>query len=926
MGDAKTNVDWSSTLNLPKTDFPMKGDLAKREPELLKYWESIDLYASMRKRQLGRPEFVLHDGPPYANGHIHIGHALNKFLKDAAVKTRALMGFSTPYTPGWDCHGLPIETALLKELKMSKRGVTDIPAFRKQAQEFAQRFIDIQREEFKRLGGVGDWANPYTTMSKKYEARVVRAFRELLKEGYVYRGLKPVYWCITCETALAEAEIEYKDKTSPSVYVAFPVKHPSDFRDSNLEVIIWTTTPWTLPANMAVAFNPDLEYVIAKASRSDWPKPRLFLLAKTRLDAVMEAIGVSDFAIAGPSFRGKDLAPTKRSFLYDRPFGKEGIGVLADYVTAEDGTGVVHTAPGHGADDFHTGQRYELDILCPVDGSGRFTEQAPEFQGKLIFKEGNPAVIEALTTRGWLLMKQEIQHSYPHCWRCKNPIVFRATEQWFLNVAFEGLREKLLDAIGKVKWIPEVGQTRISSMVEGRPDWCLSRQRVWGTPITVLFCDQCDLPIKDDAVMEAIEKKVEAEGADFWFADWSKPVTAKTWPFLPRQISCPGCKGSSFRRETDILDVWVDSGASWSGVLDDKIPADLYLEGSDQHRGWFQSSLVLAVALKGKAPFKTVLTHGFVLDEHGRAMHKSSGNVVAPQDVINKVGADVLRLWAALADYNDDVRISDKLLEGPTDSYRTLRNTIRYLLSNTFDFDPKKDAVPFEKLPEMERFALLRLGRLQKDVLAAYERFEFRQAARRLIDYCSFDLSAFYCDVVKDRLYTLAAASPERRAAQTVLAEVLERLLLLVSPLLSFTSEEAWQHGPKRWGRGESVFLADLAKTPGDWEDASLAKRWEDILRVRELVLKALEAARGEKKIGKSQQAKVALTGARVGGAAVDWPEVLLVSEVELVAGDGAVSAVVSAASGAKCPRCWRYQRDIGEGGLCARCARQLAR
>jgi isoleucyl-tRNA synthetase len=922
MAETKSETDWSSTLNLPKTDFPMKGDLARREPEILKLWDSLNLYEAMRARQKGRPEYVLHDGPPYANGHIHIGHALNKFLKDAVVKSRAVMGFSAPYTPGWDCHGLPIETALLKELKMSKRGVTDIPAFRKQAEAFAQKWIDTQREEFKRLGGVGDWSRPYTTMSKKYEARVVRAFRKLLKEGYVYRGLKPVYWCITCETALAEAEIEYKDKTSPSVYVAMPITAPKDL--AGVEVVVWTTTPWTLPANMAVAFNPDLEYAAVEAQKEGWAKPRTFLLAKARVDAVMKAVGVSGYKIE-MTWRGKDLAPRKQSFAYSRPFSKTpGIGVLADYVTAEDGTGVVHTAPGHGADDFHTGQRYEMDVLCPVDGSGRFTDQAPDFKGLSIFKEGNPAVIDALTASGALLAKSDIQHSYPHCWRCKNPIVFRATEQWFLNVAFEGLREKLLDAIGKVKWIPEVGQTRISSMVEARPDWCLSRQRVWGTPITVLFCDGCQLPLKDDAVLESIEKKVEAEGSDFWFADWGKPVSAKEWPFLPKTAACPGCKSAVFRRETDILDVWVDSGASWSGVLDDKIPCELYLEGSDQHRGWFQSSLVLAVALTGKAPYKNVLTHGFVLDEHGRAMHKSAGNVVAPQDVINKVGADVLRLWAALSDYSDDVRISDKLLEGPTDSYRQLRNTIRYLLSNTFDFDPKKDGVSFDKLPEMERYALLRLGAVQKEVLAAYERFEFRHAARALIDYCAFDLSAFYCDVIKDRLYTFAPAAFERRAAQTVLAECLERLLLLVSPILSFTAEEGWQHGPRRWGKGESVFLADLSKADPKWEDAALAKRWENILRVREAVQKALEAARGQKLIGKSQQAKVALKGAAVGGGPVDWAEVLLVAEVEETAGAGAVSAAISVAAGGKCPRCWRYQRDVAPNGVCGRCAKQL--
>ncbi|MEK7858589.1 MAG: isoleucine--tRNA ligase [Elusimicrobiota bacterium] len=929
---AEEKTDYSSSLNLPKTEFPMKGDLARREPEILERWAKLGLYEKIQARSAGRPAYVLHDGPPYANGHIHIGHALNKVLKDMVVKSRGLMGQRSPYVPGWDCHGLPIETALLKELKMSKRGVKDIPAFRRSAAEFAQKWIDLQRVEFERLGAFGDWQRPYTTMSKQYESRVLRAFRLLLKEGYVYRGLKPVYWCITCETALAEAEIEYKDKSSPSVYVAFPVSEPPELKAQGAEVLIWTTTPWTLPANLAVAFNPELLYVLAEVSHPDWPRPRRLLLAEARLPAVLSALGASGHKVLG-SWRGKDLGSsaenprTRRNFTYSAPFGaRQGIGVVADYVTAEDGTGVVHTAPGHGADDFHTGQRYELDILCPVDGSGRFTDKAPEFAGRPIFTEGNPAVIEDLAKRGWLLSKTDIKHSYPHCWRCKNPIVFRATEQWFLNVSYEGLRGKLLAAVDAVKWVPEVGQTRISSMVSGRPDWCLSRQRVWGTPITILYCVACDAPLKDDGVLEAIEKKVEADGSDFWFSAWGEPVTKEQWPFLK---DCR-CGGGAFRRETDILDVWVDSGASWLSVAPNgDAPSDLYLEGSDQHRGWFQSSLVLSVALKSRAPYKTVLTHGFVLDEKGHAMHKSHGNVVAPQEVIAKMGADVLRLWVALSDYSDDVRISDKLLEGPSDSYRKLRNTVRYLLGNTSDFKAS-DAVKFEALPEMERYVLHRLGVMQKGVLEDYRRFQFRSAARRLVDFCAFDLSAFYLDALKDRLYTLAAGDPARRAAQTVMSECLRRLLLLVAPILSFTAEEAWGFWPA--AGSDSVFLADLPELDPRWNDQVLAERWERALQVRELVQKALEASRTAKAIGSSLQAKVALRldlpllvdGPKL--SAQQWAEFFVVSQVELIGG-APVDVSVARAEGAKCARCWRYQTDVGadQPELCGRCSKVLA-
>jgi isoleucyl-tRNA synthetase len=911
----ETRSDWSATVRLPKTDFPMKGDLAKREPELQKAWAEAGLYERMQERQKGRPPFVLHDGPPYANGHIHIGHALNKILKDVTVKARALMGHSAPYVPGWDCHGLPIETALLKEMKMSKRGVTDIPKFRRDAGAFADRFIDLQRAEFQRLGVLGDWARPYTTKSKGYEAKILRAFRLLVKRGHVYRGLKPVQWCITCETALAEAEVEYKDKTSPSVFVALPVV---EGELNGAEIVIWTTTPWTLPANRAAAFHPALEYVEVAATIGG--RKRRLIVAKARVESVVKETGAEGAEILRSWTGEKITALLPRYALpYEPEAGETGVSVLAEYVTAEDGTGVVHTAPGHGVDDFRTGQRYDLEILNPVDGSGFFTDKAPRWKGKHIFREGNPEIIADLQERGWLLAKKDITHSYPHCWRCKNPVVFRTTEQWFLRLS-EPLRDHLLAQIDATKWVPAEGRARIAAMVTNRPDWCLSRQRVWGTPITVLYSAKSGEAVLDDGVLEAIEKKAAADGSDFWFERWGEVLTRGDWPFLPDHPALAG----GFRRESDILDVWLDSGVSWLAVLGDEAVADLYLEGSDQHRGWFQSSLVMSTALRGRAPYKTVLTHGFVLDEKGRAMHKSTGNVVAPQEVISKWGADVLRLWTALSDYNDDVRISDKILDGPGESYRRVRNTLRYLLGNLSDFEPAQ-AVPLEKLPRMERFFLHRLAALQKETLQDYREYRYRAAARRLVEFCG----TFYLDVTKDRLYTFRADAPERLAVQTVMAEAFSRLCALLSPILSFTADEAWRFWPRR--PAESVFLWDLPAPDARWTDAPLAARWDKALAARAVVQKALEEARAAKTIGSSLQAKVVLSGPGETLDALkdlDLPEFLIVSEAALQPG-AELSASVSAAAGAKCPRCWRWQADLGSNPsqpeLCGRCARQLS-
>ncbi len=934
-------ADYSSTVHLPKTQFPMRGELPKREPQWLEFWREKDVY---RRMQRGEKGFVLHDGPPYANGHIHIGHALNKILKDMTVKSRALSGRRAPYVPGWDCHGLPIELALLKEMKTDKRSITDPVGFRRKAAAFAAKFIEIQKEEFRRLGVFGDWDHPYTTMSPEYESRVIGAFRSLLKAGYIYRGLKPVYWCIHCETALAEAEVEYKDKTSPSIYVAFPIKNWVG--NDPAEVLIWTTTPWTLPANMAVAFHPELRYVLADFELA--AGARRFLVAGQRLQAVAGALGAKGFREIR-SWLGRELASAPKEavrFEYEKPFGGIGVGLLADFVSAEDGTGIVHSAPGHGADDFYAGQRYQLKIFCPVDASGRFGAEVGPLQGMQVFKEGNPAVLDSLRRRELLLCESQLQHSYPHCWRCKNPIVFRATEQWFLSVERGGLRQKLLEAISRVRWVPPEGQARISAMVEGRPDWCLSRQRVWGTPIPALFCAACGEFLNDDSVIESIEKRVAREGSDFWFESPGKNVRlggAKedelSWGFIDPK-SCARCGGEAFRREDDILDVWMDSGASWLAVLGEgQSPCDLYLEGSDQHRGWFQSSLVTSVALAGKAPYKGVLTHGFVLDDQGRAMHKSLGNVVAPQEVTDKLGADVLRLWVALADYSDDVRLSPKLLEVPSEAYRKARNTFRYLLGNVCDFDPARHAVPLESLGEMDRYILHRLSLVIKQTAEAYEGFRFRDAARGLVDFCNLELSAFYLDACKDKLYTLARENPQRRAAQTAMYWTLERLLVLAAPILSFTAEEAWQEMRRMLSSlgskhpiAESVFLADGARAEARWTDERLGQRWRSVLSIREEVNKRIEAQRAAGALGSSLQAKVILAAGAdapwLGEYRGNWEEILLVSQVEVKEGNGRLSIEVTKAEGSKCARCWRFQTSIGADpkrpDLCARCVSQL--
>jgi len=927
------NTDYSKTVFLPNTSFSMRGDLTKKEPGMLAAWEKMDLYGKMLEKRRRAKPFILHDGPPYANGPIHIGTALNKILKDMVVKSHALLGHYTPYVPGWDCHGLPIEQALLKEMKMGKRHIDDIPAFRRSARDFANRFLDLQREGFKRLGVLAAWANPYITMSKEYEGTVIKAFRELLEKGHIHRDKKTIYWCVSCETALADAEVEYKDKTSPSIFVRFPLETlPEELAavgKNRTSIVIWTTTPWTLPSNMAAAVAQDETYRVLETGG------QYLLVADKLADSFLAATGLE--AVKGAAIPGEKLVglqyhhclaphlPESRRFL--RPV------IATDFVDMSTGTGVVHIAPGHGEEDFHAGKKHGLDIFCPVKADGTFNADGGIFEGLKVF-ESNEKVVETLKADGILLGHKKIEHSYPHCWRCKQPVIFRATEQWFLKVDLDGLRQKLQKAADGVTWLPPAGHERMAGMLKTRPDWCLSRQRYWGTPIIAVYCKDCGKVHEDNEFLRRMEDRVFKEGSDFWFTE---PVETLLTP----GSKC-ACGGVNFTKEKDIMDVWLDSGVSWYAVLEGGMlgpgkffPADVYLEGSDQHRGWFQTSLIPAVALRGEPPFRTVLTHGMVLDEKGRAMHKSAGNAIDPADVISKYGAEILRLWVALCDYSEDVRISEKILAGAIDSYRKIRNTLRYLLGNLADFKPAQHRVPAEKLLETDRYMLARLALTAAAVQKHYTGFQFRSAIRTVADFCILDLSAFYLDSLKDRLYTLAPDAPERRGAQTVLWEIFTAVTRMMAPVLSFTAEEAWLTARAEIDPSleESVFLADFPACPVAWADDALLARWEKLMAVRETVTKAIEEKRQAGVVGSSLEAGITLRTSKeetrqlLESARSLWAQVCIVSEaaVEFDAAAPDLEVLVAKAAGEKCPRCWQWRRDIGanpaHAGVCGRCA-----
>ena len=934
--------DWKQTLNLPRTDFPMKASLHEAEPQAIARWEETGLYERIREQCAGRPRFVLHDGPPYANGRIHIGTALNKVLKDFVVRARTMAGFDAPYVPGWDCHGLPIELKVDRELGSRKRAMSTAD-FRRACRDYARKYVGLMRTDFRRLGILGQWDDPYLTMNYRYQAAIVRALGAFVREGLIHKGRKPVHWCIHCRTALAEAEVEYEPHVSPSIYVEFPFGGAGDtplaervpaLAGRNPSVLIWTTTPWTIPSNLAVALHPDFDY---GAYESDGT---VVIVAESLAEQVGQAMG-RPLGAPLARFKGRLLEGVRfRHPLYDR----ESVVVLADYVTLEQGTGAVHTAPGHGADDFLTGQRYGLEVYAPVGPGGRFTDEVELFGGMRVF-DANPEVEQALASRGRLWQRGDVEHAYPHCWRCHRPVIFLATAQWFIAMDKGELRERALDAVTKVEWFPAWGEERIRNMLATRPDWCISRQRSWGVPIPALQCVACGEPTLDPAVVERTAELFEQHGADAWYE-------RDLADFLPAGMRCPACGAGDFQREQDILDVWFDSGSSHEGVQLDHPqlgwPLTLYLEGSDQYRGWFQSSLLVGLGTRRAAPYRQVITHGFVVDETGRKMSKSLGNVVEPQEIIRQSGAEVLRLWVAMVDYREEIRIGRKILARVIEAYRKIRNTLRILVANLYDFDPATDAVPLDRLREIDRYVLACYGEAATTVVQAYGRYEFQTISHTINRFLTVELSAFYIDVSKDALYTLAARSDARRSAQTAVYTMVDGLTRLLAPLLPVTADELWRHLPGQ--RADSVHLADFPAGTEKLVDPQLQERWRRLRGVRDAVNVQIERLRMQKIVGTSLEARVIL---RASGSSAELieryadalPALFITSEVEVADGatgadasdtaddvwtepGGAVAIEVLPASGAKCSRCWRYVPALapaGDGDVCERCVDALA-
>lgn len=951
-------MDYSKTLHLPETEFPMRGNLPKKEPGFVEFWQQNHLYEKRieKRKKEGAPTFVLHDGPPYANGKIHIGHALNKTLKDIIVRYHHMAGNETIYVPGWDTHGLPIEYAVLKDSGEDRANMTPLE-LRKKCLAYAKKWIEIQKEDFIRMGVVGDFAHRYVTFDPHLEAKELEVFGEMANKGYIYKGKKAVYWCTHCETALAEAEIEYKDRKSPSIYVKYPMidvhgLQPEGVDPSKVFAVIWTTTPWTIPASCYISVNPKFTYVWVHNKAAD----EYYLMNKELAPASLSDCKVEDYEFVGREMLGSelDLAKFEHPLAHFAPetYGDRTIYVLeGNHVTLDAGTGCVHTAPGHGVDDFEVYKTYEnagklhQPIVCPVDEKGHMTAEAGEFLvGKTIWEAEGP-VISTLAHEGRLLGKKSLHHQYAHCWRCKQPVIYRATDQWFASI--NDFRDKALKAVDDTRFIPSWGHDRLYNMIRDRQDWCISRQRSWGVPIPAFYCDDCGKWIITPETMKKVEEIVEKEGTDAWWAHSAEEL-------LPEGFKCPHCGGTHFHKEKDIMDVWFDSGSTWNGVLrypheeswkDMSYPCDLYLEGSDQHRGWFHSSLLTSVAVNGHAPYKAVLTHGFTMDGEGRKMSKSVGNVVAPQDVINKYGADVMRLWISSVDYQGDVRLSDKIVKSMSDVYRKIRNTFRYLLGNLSDFDPKTDSVAYADMEELDRWALLRMEQVKETVLKAYDDYEFHVMYHAVHNFCTVDLSAIYLDILKDRLYTEKADSKLRRSAQTAMYEILTTLVRLVAPVLCFTSEEVWQALPNKEEREWSVHMSDMPKVNEAYLDKELDEKWKKRLAVRSVAMKALEEARQAKVIGHPLDAEVTVYA---DGEAYDivkamekeLADFLLVSQTHIVSGtaaapenaasneEGTVKASVAVCTLAKCERCWKRSSDVDADpkhpGVCARCAHVL--